>query len=742
MPEIKKYNTVQEILEADKKFDHSTAVVGMSAMTFPGYINSTRTQMFTTHLKQLLNILKPQFPYVYTGAENVVGKYSTGYKKAKHDSIVYRKVSKFDDILDEPMVYYLFVYDTKKERYDVLERKEVEDLTEDFAFKYNNEMIDSLEEGDEVKKGEVYLKSCSYDGNMNYGYGRNAVVGYTLDPWTSEDAAKISESFSIDMSCMKSKTHYIGINLGETGLNLYGVKERVQIFPEVGQEAGQFLCGVRQLRKEQMYYDMSDDNLLITKDGDRLYYGQGKGSIVCDITIYCNNPDIQENAFNEQILKYLRSQTKFYEELRDVCKEIRESGEKYSKKINYLYKRANEFLDTKKKWRDKNESCPANVKIAIQTMRVEPLKVGGKFTARMGNKSVVSKVVPDDEMPYTDTGKRVDVILNLLAISNRTTGFVPHELFETFIMDRTRERMAGMNKLEDKASLFFEILGQLNNRIKEEQESIYRELSKKEKEEYIKDVIEEGMHNQEMPIWEDEYIFHRLRKIWKKYDWLKPYKMYIKKWGQEFETLTPMYIGEMYMMRLKQTDERGFSARNTGAVNIKSLPERSYKNRNGTELLSDSAIRLGESEFLVLNIGALPEETMIMHALYRTSIKGRKDILRAMFTDDPIDEIDDKYTSVAAQLFSAIYRSLSAEICFEDEGSTFDPMDDIVMREHQYNGHTYMMTDYQFYVFKVKDQIRTAILNAYPGITEAELKTRMKMEMKKVMNIMNKDKEI
>ena len=102
MPEIKKYSTKDELLAADKKYDHKTSVVGKSALTFPGYINSTRTQMFTSHLNQFLDVLTPEFPYMFTGAENVVGKHSTGYKEVKHDSIVYRKIMKFDDIIESP----------------------------------------------------------------------------------------------------------------------------------------------------------------------------------------------------------------------------------------------------------------------------------------------------------------------------------------------------------------------------------------------------------------------------------------------------------------------------------------------------------------------------------------------------------------------------------------------------------------------------------------------------------------
>jgi DNA-directed RNA polymerase beta subunit len=38
---------------------------------------------------------------------------------------------------------------------------------------------------------------------------------------------------------------------------------------------------------------------------------------------------------------------------------------------------------------------------------------------RYGNKSVISKICEDDEMPFTEDGRRVDLMLNLLAIINR-----------------------------------------------------------------------------------------------------------------------------------------------------------------------------------------------------------------------------------------------------------------------------------------------------------------------------------
>ena len=62
-----KYNVRDELLEKDRELDKSLSVLGMSSLTLPNYVNSMRTVMFTSHLKQFLNLLKPEFPGVWAG---------------------------------------------------------------------------------------------------------------------------------------------------------------------------------------------------------------------------------------------------------------------------------------------------------------------------------------------------------------------------------------------------------------------------------------------------------------------------------------------------------------------------------------------------------------------------------------------------------------------------------------------------------------------------------------------------
>jgi len=57
------------------------------------------------------------------------------------------------------------------------------------------------------------------------------------------------------------------------------------------------------------------------------------------------------------------------------------------------------------------------VKVFVAVKR--PLKPGDKMAGRHGNKGVISKIVPIEDMPYRENGKPVDVCLNPLGVPSR-----------------------------------------------------------------------------------------------------------------------------------------------------------------------------------------------------------------------------------------------------------------------------------------------------------------------------------
>lgn len=594
MAENLKYNLKDELLKADEKFTGSNSLVGMTMLTQPAYNNSMRSVMNTSHLKQFVNLENPDFPRVFTNGENVAGKYSSGYKEAKHNMSVYKKVEKYGDIVDTPYVYKLFVFDEKKNRYDVLTRKDAENLTEVFGYSYNNEVIDNLNEGDFVEKGTVFYKSKSYDESMNYGYGKNVTMLYTTDPSTFEDACQCSESLAESMGSIEINKVSIGVNQNDFLVNIYGDEDHYKPFPELGEYSDGEVAVRRTLFTNQLLTDFKDLALGKIMDSDVCFYKSGK---VIDIDVYCNNPDIEEDPFNSQILKYYYSQNRYYQEIKETCEEIFDSGMKFSREIDYLYKRACEFLDENKRWKN-NDSVFGNLFIDITIKTYIPLQIGQKLTGRSGNKSVISEIVPDDEMPYyyDMNGNKVVIhlLFNVLGIINRTTGFPLYELEINFITNTVCAKLSTMTDRREQEKLLFGIIEDFNERQAKDMKEIYSKLSDYEKDCYIQDCIEEGIYIHQQPMWESKPIFFRLLNIYNKYDFLKPHDIYINKWGMEIPTLNPAPIGEMYVMKLKQTSRKGFSARGTGSINTKGLPERSYKNKMFTEKRSSTPIRFGK----------------------------------------------------------------------------------------------------------------------------------------------------
>lgn len=61
--------------------------------------------------------------------------------------------------------------------------------------------------------------------------------------------------------------------------------------------------------------------------------------------------------------------------------------------------------------------CTEIIKIFIAQTR--KIQAGDKMAGRHGNKGVISRVIPQEDMPYMADGKRVDILLNPLGVPSR-----------------------------------------------------------------------------------------------------------------------------------------------------------------------------------------------------------------------------------------------------------------------------------------------------------------------------------
>lgn len=60
-----------------------------------------------------------------------------------------------------------------------------------------------------------------------------------------------------------------------------------------------------------------------------------------------------------------------------------------------------------------------NGEIIVQVKTIEPMTVGDKISGRYGNKGIICRITPDDQMPHTKSGQHVEVCLNPSGIPGR-----------------------------------------------------------------------------------------------------------------------------------------------------------------------------------------------------------------------------------------------------------------------------------------------------------------------------------
>ncbi|MBU2068300.1 MAG: DNA-directed RNA polymerase subunit beta [Patescibacteria group bacterium] len=71
--------------------------------------------------------------------------------------------------------------------------------------------------------------------------------------------------------------------------------------------------------------------------------------------------------------------------------------------------------------REKGDKLPSGVieTIQVEVAQLRKISVGDKLAGRHGNKGVISKILPEQDMPYLADGTPVDIVLNPLGVASR-----------------------------------------------------------------------------------------------------------------------------------------------------------------------------------------------------------------------------------------------------------------------------------------------------------------------------------
>lgn len=684
-----KYNLIYELQKKNEELKGKKKLSLIGQGDFAGGNNVMRGTMNIKHHTQHLTIDKPEFPFVYDGKENVTGEHSSYHNVADKPYKVIEICKKYDELMKGRSYFSLyFLYCKEDDSYIVIERKEVENLTENFGFDYNNDYLDSLEVGEEIPKGTMINTSTSYDEYGNVGIGVNGRIIHGIHPAVQDDAIIISKSFAKRMISNNITTKTIPIGESTILLNKYGRDGEYQGLPNIGDIiTDNIICATRPIKENRMFSDLRDISLKHINDQlDQVFYGSGE---VVDINVYCNNPDIKANKVNKQLIRYYNDAKWFYTKVYKICNKIIKSGSKNIDREIYRWKRkAMNYLDTQALWAF-NDNVFSNIMVEIVMRKKEPIIVGRKIVGRHGNKTVSCSIWDDEEMPYLTTEsytdeygvvhakgvrERVDMIANPLAIVNRTIAMVMEEGSCTFILDRVRKHAATLDSIEEQKDFMFDVLRILNPKQTKDLEKLYESLSEREKKNFINDCISidqngllvtsNGLYMRWEPFNDEWSLRDAIIEIYEKYgDIIKPYHVFMPKpkWGRD------IYIGDdcvgyQYTMLLKQSGEKGFSVRSAGAISDESLPEKSHENKIGKNWHSEKPIRFGEYESPNFMIVTNPEDFALISALYRTSVDGRRFMYEAILSEDGEYNIPDNFTSRSSEILQVYLKSLGVRM--------------------------------------------------------------------------------
>jgi DNA-directed RNA polymerase beta subunit len=198
---------------------------------------------------------------------------------------------------------------------------------------------------------------------------------------------------------------------------------------------------------------------------------------------------------------------------------------------------------------------------------------------------VISKILPDNEMPTTEDGRRADVIVSCLGVINRLN---PSSLIElelnAIAYDITR-RMVNLDT-DSAIDLCIEFINDINPVQAKSFRSMFDEIDDGSKAEAIQDMItSEGIPIHQSPFY-GNVTLDQMVNLYNKYNF-KPSKFA----GIE----NPMILGKIYYLCLKHHPMSKFSTRSARYINIKEIPAKNSRDfKAGQAVYSTTPVRCGK----------------------------------------------------------------------------------------------------------------------------------------------------
>ncbi|QPR67421.1 DNA-directed RNA polymerase subunit beta [Lysinibacillus macroides] len=366
-------NTVFNKAQMDYMDVSPKQVVSAATACIPFLENddSNRALMGANMQRQAVPLLNPEAPFVGTGMEHVDARDSGAAVVAKYDGIVEHVEAR------SIHVRRIEVVDGKEVKGDLTKYKLQKFIRSNQGTSYNQRPL--VKVGERVKPRDILADGPSMEKG-ELALGRNVLVAFmTWNGFNYEDAVIMSERLVKDDVYTSVHIEEYESESRDTKL---GPEEITRDIPNVGEDA------LRNLDERGIIRIGAE-----VRDGDILV---GK----------VTPKGVTELTAEERLLHAIFG---------EKAREVRDTS------LRVPHGAGGIILDVKVFNREDGDELPPGVNQLVRAYIVQKrkIRVGDKMAGRHGNKGVISRILPEEDMPFMPDGTPVDIMLNPLGVPSR-----------------------------------------------------------------------------------------------------------------------------------------------------------------------------------------------------------------------------------------------------------------------------------------------------------------------------------
>ncbi len=236
-----------------------------------------------------------------------------------------------------------------------------------------------------------------------------------------------------------------------------GIVVDVHVFSRRGVEKDERALSIEQEEISQLAKDRDDEIAIIRKAFEARLQSMLLGHVVVDAPKgIAKNETLTEASLSGIPSSQWR---KIVVKDEDVMKRVEEFLAAYDARVEKIQKHFENKVEKVQRGDDLLPGVLKMVKVFIATKR--KIQSGDKIAGRHGNKGTISRVLPLQDMPYTEDGTPVDIVLNPLGVPSRMNvgqilethlGWAAHELGKQLneLMEQVKAGSKDMKELKTK----------------------------------------------------------------------------------------------------------------------------------------------------------------------------------------------------------------------------------------------------------------------------------------------------